>query len=847
MQAVSGSERNVRPEPLCTCGLSDAACSAIVKAFDWSKTSLGPIASWSPILRATANLVLRSQYPMCLLWGPELVQLYNDKFVSSVRDMHPSAVGCGLRECWPEIWPIIGPHIRNALETATPSWHEDHLVPIRREGRLEEVYWTYHYSPVFEHDGSVGGVLMTGTDTTSRVLGARRLQTLRELSDRLLDVSTSEATVRAIMDVLGEARCDLPFVTGYAICENGALRRLGTTASNEDVVRTIDDAVGQHFAARHLSLVEDGKASGLLDLPRVSIAEAPWPEHVTRAFAAVLPKPSRGRPSRLMVFGLSPRLPLDEGYRRFLEHLVDRLTVARARTEAHESRATVERQRRDLLRQAPIPTVLWTGPDLRIELANRAFLTLIARDIVGKSFAEAFPHLVGAEIEKFLLETYRTGKPFSADEHRIPVLRNGVPEDRWFKVHLQPVDDEYGRVYGVIEVVVDITDTVEARRTVERYSAEREKLLAQVEAASRAKDEFLAMLGHELRNPLAPITTALHLMKLKQPDVLTREREIIARQSGHLVQLVDDLLDVSRVARGKVRLNRTRVALADVITRAVETASPLFEQRRHTLTVDVAKDGIDVEGDPLRLAQVVANLLTNAAKYTEPGGRVSVSAVREGDVAVIRVADTGVGIPPEHLPHVFDAFFQGPRPPDRAQGGLGLGLALVKSFVSLHRGTVTARAREGGGSVFEVRLPALPRVIREVSKVHAEPPRSSVAPQQSRRVLVVDDSDDILELVSTFLRHEGYEVMAAHDAPSALRLAPEFHPNVAVLDIGLPAMDGYELAQQLRVELGDEAPKMIAMTGYGQEADRERARRAGFAIHLVKPVDPKALLESVRT
>ena len=311
------------------------------------------------------------------------------------------------------------------------------------------------------------------------------------------------------------------------------------------------------------------------------------------------------------------------------------------------------------------------------------------------------------------------------------------------------------------------------------------------------------------------------------------------------MQLVDDLLDVSRVARGKVRLNRTRVSLAEVVSRAVETASPLFEQKRHVLTVDLPNEGLDVLGDLLRLEQVVANLLTNAAKYTEAGGRVTVTVRRECDRALVRVEDNGVGIPLDQLTHVFDAFFQGPRSRDRAQGGLGLGLALVKSFVSLHGGTVDARAREGGGSIFEVRLPALPNVRSEVSEIHEESVQVD-APCERRRVLVVADSDDILELDCSFLRHQGCEVMAARDAPSALRVAPEFHPNVAVLDIGLPAMDGYELAQHLREELGADAPKMIAMTGYGQEADRERAMKAGFAVHLVKPVDPKELLASVR-
>ena len=816
-----------------------------MKAFDWAKTPIGPISSWSPILRATADLVLCSRHPMCLLWGPELVQLYNDGFGESIRDKHPAAMGRSIRGLWPELWPFIGPQVEDVMRTATPSWHEDQLVPIRRGGRLEETYWTYSYSPVFERDGAVAGVLMTGSETTARVLTERRLHCLRALADRLVDVTTTMESVRAIVDVFREARLDVPFAMVYAVNEDGGLQLLGSTVDDDAALAAADHAVHRNIEEHPWTETND-TAYALVELPAIEVPEAPWPEPVTDAFTARVPKPATARTSRLLVFGLSPRLPFDECYRAYIEHIVDRLTMTRARVEANEARMKLERERRDLLRQAPIPAVLWTGPDLRIEVANDAFLALAGREVVGKTFAEAFPELVGTQIEAILRDTYRTGTPYTTDERRLPLIRNGVVQDHWLKFNLQPIHDEDGKVYGMMSVLVDITDAVEARRTLERCSSEREKLLVAVESASRAKDEFLAMLGHELRNPLAPIMTALHLMKLKQPDALTREREIIARQANHLVQLVDDLLDVSRVARGKVRLNRSRIALSEVVARAVEMAGPLFEQKRHTLVVDVPNDRIDVDGDMLRLGQVVSNLLTNAAKYTEPGGCIRVGVTREAESAVIRVEDNGVGIPQEQLPHVFDAFFQGPRPADRAQGGLGLGLALVKSFVSLHGGTVTARAREGGGSVFEVRLPALSSITDELPEPAAEPICSAAVAHDQRRVLVVDDSDDILELVCSFLRYEGYEVMAAHDAPSALRLAPDFHPNVAVLDIGLPAMDGYELAQQLRDELGSDAPKMIAMTGYGQEADRERARRAGFAVHLVKPVDPKALLESVR-
>jgi CheY-like chemotaxis protein/nitrogen-specific signal transduction histidine kinase len=387
-------------------------------------------------------------------------------------------------------------------------------------------------------------------------------------------------------------------------------------------------------------------------------------------------------------------------------------------------------------------------------------------------------------------------------------------------------------------------DQVAARHVLERTGRERERLLAELETASRTKDEFLAMLGHELRNPLAPILTALELMRLKGGDVLIREREIIERQAAHLVHLVDDLLDVARVAQGKIELRRTRVAIAEVVSRAAETASPLLEQKAHTLRVDVAVEGLDVDGDPVRLSQVVANLLTNAAKYSDPGAHIQVTASRQDDEIAVRVVDDGAGIAPEQLPHLFEAFFQGPRARDRAEGGLGLGLALVKSLVALHGGTVSAASDGlGRGSVFEIRLPALD--ASSTTPERAPRQRSLPPSDHATRVLIVDDNVDIAELFTSFLETFGFDVRAAHDGPRALELVETFHPDVAVLDIGLPVMDGYELASRLRERFGEGAPTLIAMTGYGQTEDRETSRLAGFARHLVKPVDAYALVEAI--
>jgi signal transduction histidine kinase/ActR/RegA family two-component response regulator len=364
-----------------------------------------------------------------------------------------------------------------------------------------------------------------------------------------------------------------------------------------------------------------------------------------------------------------------------------------------------------------------------------------------------------------------------------------------------------------------------------RERARLAEVLERAESASRAKDEFLAMLSHELRNPLAPITTALRLLAARDEGRPSRERDVIERQVAHLVRLVDDLLDVSRVTRGKVRLEPRPVSLPDVVARAIETASPLLEARRHVLEVRVAQDLV-LQADPHRVAQVIANLLSNAAKYTDPGGRIVLAAEADGREARISVTDTGIGLSPALLPHVFDLFVQGERTLDRAPGGLGIGLTIVRSLVDLHGGRVAAEsAGAGRGSTFTVWLPRAegPPAVRSV------PAAAAASPAAASRVLVVDDNEDAAELLAESLRLEGHEVHVAYDGPSALAMAAQVHPRIALLDLGLPVMDGYELAGRLRAS--EAAIGLVAVTGYGQEMDRRASARAGFAEHLVKPVD----------
>ena len=369
-----------------------------------------------------------------------------------------------------------------------------------------------------------------------------------------------------------------------------------------------------------------------------------------------------------------------------------------------------------------------------------------------------------------------------------------------------------------------------------------EEALARAHESERHKDEFLAMLSHELRNPLAPIVTAMALLG-RRPDPPRRELEVIGRQVQHLTRLVDDLLDVSRITRGKIELRRATVELGEVVANAIEQTSPLFEQKEQRLTVDVPATGLPVHGDAGRLSQVMANLLTNAAKYTERRGNIQIVGAAEGDQVMVSVKDDGIGIPAQLLPHIFDLFVQAPQALDRSRGGLGLGLTIVKRLVEMHDGVITVRSDPvSRGTTVTVRLP---RAV-----LATPPPRPASSPTEAvvrerRRVLVVDDNEDAAEMLAESLRLEGFIVEVAHDGPNGIELASAFSPEVVLLDIGLPVMDGYEVARHLRRATALSPVRLVAITGYGQAQERQRALGAGFDAHLVKPVDLAAVLAAI--
>jgi PAS domain S-box-containing protein len=463
----------------------------------------------------------------------------------------------------------------------------------------------------------------------------------------------------------------------------------------------------------------------------------------------------------------------------------------------------------------------------RYRFVNRAYADAFGFDAdaaLGRTHAE----LCGAAAYEAIRQPLDAGFSGETVSDEMP-LRLANLGERHLLVNYRPDLDEAGQVCGVVLALSDITERVQAE------IALRE--------ADRRKDEFLATLAHELRNPLAPIMNSVQLLGA-DPATRANARAIIDRQVRHMARLVDDLLDVSRITLGRINLRRERVSVAQVVSHAVEASRPLIESSGHVFNVQLPAEALVVDADLTRLAQAVLNLLNNAAKYTPAGGRIDLGVAQLGGEVSIAVSDTGVGIPEAMLPRIFEMFAQVDRNLARAQGGLGIGLTLAGKLVSMHGGTLEAHsAGLGRGSRFEIRIPLAAGVAAAPAAI------APVQPQlpQARRVLVVDDNVDAAESLSLLLQADGHHTELAHDGLAAVEATARFAPDIVLLDIGLPGLNGYEAAVRMRQHNGGGTrPTLVALTGWGQQQDRERAAQAGFDLHLTKPVDPAVIMALAR-
>lgn len=503
---------------------------------------------------------------------------------------------------------------------------------------------------------------------------------------------------------------------------------------------------------------------------------------------------------------------------------LDDATPEELRQRLHSLQAVIAR--------APVPIAIAHDPECRFISANRALASLLGLPLDANI---SLTPPAGAQPP---YRIQQNGKDIPATElpmqyaiaHRTSVS-NAIEIVRpdgtivYVQNDVEPLYDTHGRIYGCVSVCVDLTD---------RRLAENE-----LREADRRKDEFLATLSHELRNPLAPMRTALEVMRLarENPDLVEKARATVERQLMHLVHITDDLLDVSRITQNKVDLKRERIDLRAALHSAVEATRPVIEASAHTLTLDLPALPVWTEADFTRLAQVFSNLLNNAAKYTDRGGRIRVNATSTGAEATVTVSDSGVGIPPAMLPRVFDMFTQLQAHRDRTHGGLGIGLTLARRLVELHGGTIEAKSEgTGRGSSFIVRLP-----VAQVTRTEAAPEAGGEARAPGVcRVLIAEDNADTADMMRMMLSLKGHDVRVAADGVEAVALAEAFDPDIAFVDIGMPNMDGYDAARRIRERLGSRA-MLVALTGWGQPDDKDRAREAGFDHHVTKPPEPEML------
>ena len=499
-----------------------------------------------------------------------------------------------------------------------------------------------------------------------------------------------------------------------------------------------------------------------------------------------------------------------------------------------KQRQTDENERlRLLLNQSPGFAASLIGPDLVFEMHNAAYSELVgARDLIGRPFAQAVPEASEQGFVPMLQDVLTSGRPFIGAEVRYESGRSGpgAREEVFVNCVFQPMTDAEGKVFGVFVQGHDVTEQVNARKA----------LLA----ADRHKDQFIATLSHELRNPLAPIRAASHLLAAAHvaPDTTERAAKIIARQVGHMSRLLDDLLDVARISRNQMRLQLETCRVEDLVRSAVETARPSIEAKGHHLALYLSEEAILADVDPVRISQVISNLLTNATKYTRPNGCIALVSSMQGGQWRLEVIDSGIGLSPDAIERVFDMFAQERDALEHAEGGLGIGLGLAKGIIEAHGGAISATSGGPGlGSAFSFTLPARAGDIALAESA----PRAAAASVEGLRVLVVDDNADLVDIARTTLEMEGCLVCQASDGEAALAEYRRQRPAVAVLDIGMPLLNGYEVARAIRQEPDGKGVFLIAATGWGSPADEAMARSAGFDAHLTKPFDMARLLSLI--
>jgi signal transduction histidine kinase/ActR/RegA family two-component response regulator len=774
-----------------------------IRAFPWAGTPLGEPQLWPQALRTTIRILLTTGHPTMIFWGPDLACLYNDAFSRSLGpEKHPAILGAPGRSAWAEVWPVVGSQIEQVVRGEGAVWFENVCVPIIRHGELQEVYWTYSYSPIDEPASphGVGGVLVTCAETTEQVLGERKLANERE----------------SFLQLFHQAPTFLTLLRGPEhLIEMANPSYLALVGHRPVVGRTVADALPEALAQGYVALLDEVYRTG---------------------------KPYTATGSKF-AFHATPGGPLEERYVDF---------VYQPFTDRNGAIVGILVQGVDVTARAMSDRAL---------AFNRARLDYATRlSGVGFWYCDLpFDYLEWDERVKehfFFAPSDRiTINDFYArihEEDRAPTrdaieasIRNKTPYDIVYRtVHPTTAEVKWIRALGGTDYGADGTPThfdgVTVDVTAQKLDQQRlAGLNNQLREQDRRKDEFIATLSHELRNPLAPIRAAAKVIASPHaaPAQLRQAQQIVERQVSHMALLLDDLLDIARITQGKLQLKKETLALIPVVDAAVEAVRPTLDGKNQQLELSLPTETILLDADHLRLSQVISNLLTNAVKYSDPGSRIELRCEVQGDTLTLTVKDNGIGIAPESIAGIFEMFSQVDGIAERSGGGLGIGLALVKGITELHGGRVEARsAGLGLGSAFFVHLP-LARRPQPAPRTND----SDQAPSTRRRILIADDNRDAAESLAMLLEMAGHEVRIANLGRAAISQAQIFRPDAALLDIGMPDISGYEVAEALRRESWAEKIMLVALTGWGQDSDRRRALEAGFDHHLIKPVDPDKL------
>lgn len=683
----------------------DSEMARRCRTFDWSKTALGPVSQWSHSLRTTAGIILSSRNPMFLWWGPELVQIYNDAYRPSFGEFgrHPAALGAEGRACWTDIWDAIGPQIEQVMTQGIPTWHEDQYLPILRNGTMEDVWWTYSYSPVYDDDGKIGGTLVVCMETTQRVTTSREQRRLvDELSNAVTQLSESEGRYRMLFDSIDQGFCvvevlfDGDQAVDYRFLEaNPAfLRHTG-----------LKDAIGKPVSV----LVPDLERSWIERYGEVARTG------VARRFDA----PSEPMHRWFDVYAFRVGEPEERRVAIFFKDVTAEKVAARER-EQLLSALTLERSRlAEAFRLAPTFLAILRGPEHVFEFVNDAYYAVVGhRNLIGLPIREAMPEVVEQGFHALLDNVFRTAEPFVGRETPIWLQRaEGVePELRYVDFIYQPLTESDGRRSGIVAHGSDVTEQVLARQAVERLLRESETALreaeaarAEAETANRAKSEFLAIMSHELRTPLNAIGGYTELLSLGIRGPVTPQqaedlRRIQASQR-HLLGLINEVLNYAKIETGTVHYEIEDVRLRESLATAESLVAPQARTKGLQLVVEDCAPDLIARADAEKLRQVLVNLLSNAVKFTDAGGRVTVRTARTDTEVIVHVHDTGIGIPDDKLDKIFDPFVQVRVDLNRPHEGTGLGLAISRDLARGMRGDLTVTSQLGEGSEFTLRLP----------------------------------------------------------------------------------------------------------------------------------------------